>query len=105
MDTEKLYILLKELEKPVAYDHFINNASSEVVPPFIIYREQAPDNTKADNVVYYSNKSYLIDLVTAKKDTALEEALENKLNENDIPWEKSEAFIDSEQIYQISYFI
>ena len=44
-----------------------------------------------------------MELNTDKKDPELEEKLEDILTTNEIPWEKSEVWIDSEKMYEVLY--
>lgn len=104
MKHKELLSLLKQIEIPVAYDHFPNNKKME--PPFMTYREQSPDNFKADNKNYASFFNYQIELVTVKKDTELENKISDLLTTNDIPYEKPDEIWDNdEKIYHIFYEI
>lgn len=101
MTNKEIFELLKTLGMLVAYDHF----DRKVEPPFIIYRDDTPETFKADDKVYKKINSYIIDLITDKKDVELEETLETLLNDNCIPYDKTSDFIDDEKIYQIEYTI
>lgn len=104
MKHKDLKKLLDQVEIPVAYDHFPDNKKMD--PPFMAYREQSPDNFKADNKVYVSFFNYEIELVTVKKDVELEEKISNLLTKNNIPYEKSDEVWDNdEKIYHIFYEI
>lgn len=104
MKHKELFELLKAIKIPVAYDHFDDNKS--LIPPFMAYREQSMDNFKADNKNYYSEKHFEIEVVTSKKDVALEESIEELFNNNDISFEKSDEIWDKEEkIYHIFYEI
>ena len=104
MKHKDLFKLLKELNIPVAYDHFENNKDLE--PPFLAYREQVSDNFRADNIVYSAFLNYQLELVVSKKDVDLENKISNLLTENEIPYEKLDEVWDSnERIYHIFYEI
>lgn len=85
----------------VAYDHFRDKTH----PPFILFRNTDTTTYKADNKVFFQVNQYIVDLVTELKNPELEAKLEQVLNNNELPYDKEEDFIDSEQIYQIRYFI
>ncbi len=102
MEETELYNLLVTLNYPVAYDHFDKPVTQR---PFLLYRNDSPETFNADNKTYYKCNHYIIDLITDKKDVVVEKSLEALLNNNNLPYEKEEDFIDSEKIYQISYFI
>ncbi len=101
MTHVKLFNALKEINIPVAYDHF----DSPVTPPFIVYRESNFEGFYADDVNYYDLDNFEIELVTKTKDLALETLVSNKLKENDIPYIKSSIWDNSEKIYHIIYEI
>lgn len=104
MKHKELFDLLKMINIPVAYDHFDDNKS--LVPPFMAYREQLPDTFNADNKNYFLNRHFEIELITLKKDVELEERIEELLNNNDIPFDKTEELWDKEEkIYHIFYEI
>lgn len=101
---KELYQLLKTLKIPVTYDHF--NDDKDIFPPFTAYREQRPDVFNADdkNLIKFNN--FEIELVTDKKDIELEEAIETLLNNNEIPFDKSdETWDNDEKTYHVFYEI
>lgn len=101
MSNKEIYNLLKNMNLEVAYDHFNN----KIEPPFIIYVDDDPDTFKADDKVYKKINNYSVYLVTSKKDVLLEEQLEELFDNNHIPYDKTQSFIDDERIYQIEYTI
>ena len=99
-----IYDLLETLNIPVAYDHFDSN--KQVIPPFVAYREIAPDTFKADGKTYYRPYDFEIELVTEIKNPTLEETIENLLTNNNIPYDKEDDIWDEdEKIYHIFYEI
>ncbi len=101
---KKIYDLLCQLEIPVAYDHFATNKNIE--PPFIAYREIPEDTFKADGKTYYRDYSFEIEMVTIKKDIALQKKLEELLDSNNIPYDIGDEVWDSdEKIYHNYYEI
>lgn len=104
MEHKDIYDLLKTLNIPVAYNHF--DVSLNVVPPFVAYRETAPETFKADGKTYYRPYEFEIELVTEKKDVALEKTIEELLNINSIPYDKlDEVWDEDEKIYHNFYEI
>lgn len=103
MNEKELYELLQELNIPVAYNHFV--AEDNITPPFILYRNDTANNLKADDKTYFKQHEYIIDLVTDTKDTVKEGLLEDLLDNNNVPYDKEEDYIEGEKIYQIRYFI
>lgn len=104
MTLNELYEALLDLKIPVAYDHFEQYPTEKVVPPFVVYRCTDPTTVKAEDITFYKHNNYIIDLVTDKKDTELEEALEQILTNNEMPYDVEETYIDNERIYQVRYY-
>lgn len=105
MEESNLFLILKSIGIPVAYDHFINTNLENIAPPFILYRNDDASHFKADDQVFFMNKEYIVELVTDKKDINLEQTLESVLATNYLPFDKTETYIESEDIYQVTYFI
>lgn len=104
MKHKEVYDMLKTLNIPVAYDHLDSN--KQINPPFIVYRELAPDTFKADGITYYRPYEFEIELVTEKKDVLLEGQVETLLTENNIPYDMdNELWDDDEKIYHNFYEI
>lgn len=104
IEHKDLFDLLKTLDIPVAYDHF--DSDKQVSVPFLAYREQDLDTFRADGITYYQFYNYEIELITAKKEVALERRLEGLLTNNKIPYDKTEEVWDNdEKIYHIFYEI
>lgn len=104
MEHKDLCILLKTLNIPVAYNEF--DSDKQVNPPFIAYRETSPDTFKADGITYYRPYNFEIELVTIKKDIALQKQLEGLLTDNNIPYDvDSEVWDNEEKIYHNFYNI
>ena len=93
--------MLRTINISVAYDHFILSDAERIEPPFILYKNADSPRFKADDQVYFKTKQYQVDLVTDYKDIDLEDILEEVFEENHIPWDKMEVYIDSEKIFQV----
>lgn len=104
MNYKDLYDILKTLNIPVAYDHF--NSNKEVAIPFLVYREITPETFKADGVTYYRPYEFEIELITEKKEIALQSQLEELLTTNKIPYDiGDEVWDNDEKIYHNFYEI
>lgn len=85
----------------VAYRSFpVGNAPE---PPFICYLETGSNNAFADNRVYKKINGIEIELYSENKDTLSEERIESVLDENMLPWEKDEDYIESERMLRVTY--
>ena len=104
MKHKEIYDLLKTLNIPVAYDHF--NSDKQINPPFIVYRELQVDTFKADNKTFYRPYDFEIELITITKNVALQEQIEELLDNNNIPYDTStEIWDEDEKIYHNFYEI
>ena len=101
MDEATLFTLLKTIGLPVAYHHF----TSPPTPPYIVYLFSYSANFGADNKVHGKVNNYQVELYTKTKDPAAEALLEGLFDANDIYWDKTETYIDSEGLYQVLYEI
>ena len=101
MDEAALFALLKTTNLPVAYHHFTSPPS----PPYVVYLFAYNTNFGADNKVYSGAKNFQVELYTKTKDPASEALFESLFNANDIYWEKTETYIESEGLYQVLYEI
>lgn len=101
MTLPELYQILRATGFPVAYSHFDEIPSI----PFITYHEDISNNFHADNRTYLPIKGINIELYTNKKDLAAEETLVALLNANELAYETSEVYIESERMYQKTYYI
>ena len=98
---EELLQILSEPQIPFAYHHFAEGESPE--PPFICYLLPGSNNFSADGKVYYKINEVHIELYTDLKDLAVEQQLEDVLDEHGIFYNKSETWIESEKLYEVLY--
>ncbi len=101
MDEATLFAMLKTTGLPVAYHHF----ESPPTPPYIVYLFSYSSNFGADNKVHSQADNYQVELYTTIKDPVREKLIEDLFDEHDIYWEKTETFIESEDLYQVLYEI
>lgn len=104
MKLTELKLMLEATGFPVAYSHF-EEAENEPLPqpPFLIYLVAYSSNFMADNIVHKPIENVQIELYTNKKDLESESVVEAILNDNEMPYATTEAFIESEQVYQKIY--
>lgn len=98
---EELLQILSETQIPFAYHHFAEGESPE--PPFICYLLPGSNNFSADGKVYYKINEVHIELYTDLKDLAVEQQLEDVLDEHGIFYNKSETWTPSEKLYEVLY--
>lgn len=93
--------MIESIGLPFTYDSFPNNIAP--IPPYIVFNYPQNDDFGADNTNYVSIDVLNIELYSASKDFANEQAIESVLNQNGFYYEKSEAYIRSENLFQITY--
>jgi len=87
---------------PYAYHHFEEGSGQQ--PPFITFYYQGDNDFIADNINYQAIRPLTIELYTDNKDFALEAAVESVLTAHDLAFSRTEVFIDSEQMYMVTYY-
>ena len=104
MTLAELYTMLNSITEftgKVAYRAF--KKGMVPAPPYICYLATQTDNFKADNKVYHVIQGVDIELYAEKKDTVSEALIEAALDTNNIVWEKYEDYIETENMYMITY--
>ena len=98
---DELMEIMKETGLPFAYDHFAEGESPD--PPFITFLLPGSNNFAADGRVYMKINEVHIELYTDEKNPETEALVEDVLDEHEIFYEKTEAWIESEKLYEILY--
>lgn len=98
---EKIAVILEQIGLSFAYDHFAEGESPD--PPFICYLIPNSDNFSADGRAYYKINEIHIELYTDCKDLSAEQQVEAVLDEHGIFYEKTEVWIESENLYEVLY--
>ena len=101
MSFEKIVEMFMAIGLPFAYHHFAEGESPD--PPFIVYLSPGSHNFGADGKVYFKAKELDIELYTEKKDPELEEQVENILDAAGLFYDKTEVFIETENLYEVLY--
>ena len=97
MTTSQIAALIASIGLPSAYDHFPEKSAPDL--PFICFRYDQQNNFNADNTTRQKIVSLSVELYTANKDITSENAVEAVLVANDMPYTKTETYIDSEKLY------
>ena len=102
MSEKEIYLILQELEIPVAYDHFIKSQN----PPFMAYRMVPADTFDADDKTYYKSNNFQIEIVTETHDVNILHQIEELLDTHNIPYTSDdEVWDDDEKIFHNYYYI
>ena len=102
MTRDEVSEMLKRVGIPTAYYQFDEGTGQQ--PPFICFYYPGINAFNADDANYYAVDQLTIELYTAEKDFELEASLEAVLTAHDLPFEKLEAYIGSENMFQITYY-
>ena len=98
---DELLQMLSEIQIPFAYHHFAEGEAVE--PPFICYLIPGSNNFSADGKAYHKINEVHIELYTDLKDLAVEQQVEDVLDEHEIFYNKSGVWIQSEKLYEVLY--
>ena len=101
MTHQEVLEMMDEMKLPYAYHHFVEGESPD--PPFLVFLYPNSDNFAADGMVYFKVNRLNIELYTDLKDVELEETVEAVLDKHGIFYEKSEVWIESENLYEVLY--
>ena len=93
--------LVTSIGLPCAYDHFAEGESPD--PPFVVFLLPGTNNFMADGEVYEQVTEVSIELYTDLKMPPLEERVEDILRTHEIPWDKTEVWIEDEKMYEVRY--
>lgn len=93
--------IMREIGFPFAYHHFAEGESPN--PPFLLFLTPASSNFAADGKTYFKANEIHIELYADYKNPVLEEQVEAVLDRHGIFYNKTEAFIESEQLYETLY--
>ena len=101
MTHQEIIEMMNEVKLPYAYHHFVEGESPD--PPFLVFLYPGSDNFAADGKVYFKVNRLNIELYADLKDVELEETVEAVLDEHGIFYEKSEVWIETENLYEVLY--
>ena len=99
MTAQELFEILKKTGYPTRYSHF----SQAQKPPFIAFLSNFSNNFFADNKTFKNINHWQIELYTETKDVEAEAKVEEALS--DFCWDKTEVFLNDENVFQIIYEI
>lgn len=98
---DKLLSIISEIALPSAYDHFAEGEAPQL--PYLLYLIPANNNFAADNRAYFKVNEVHIELYTDRKDLSAEQQVEAVLDRHSIFYDKSEVWIESEQLYEVLF--
>lgn len=100
MTYKQISDMIEGFGLPFAYYEF---PETQEAPPFICFLFPDSDDLLADNTNYAKIRPLSIELYTDNKDFALEQRIEAALNDAGLAFTRSEIYIDSERMFQVTY--
>lgn len=101
MSIDEIKQMLDEMGIEYRYHHF--ETEDAIAPPFLIWILPESNNFMADGITYRGIQELDLELYTDNKNFVLEKTVENILNIHEIPWNKKEIYIESENMYEVLY--
>lgn len=101
MTYEQVSAMAEETGLPVAYDHFAEGESPD--PPFLVFLFPHTDHFYADGKVYMKIQSLHFELYTERKQPDVEAVVEAVLYRHGMVYDKTEVWIETEQLYEVLY--
>lgn len=95
------FYLDKENNIKIPYSHY--DFDREVEPPHLMSTEIDSNNFLADNKIYYKKSNARLELTTDTRDRELEKRVEKEIL-YDIIWSREVTYIQSEKVWNVSYF-
>lgn len=93
--------MVEEIGLSFNYYQFPPNEAPE--PPFLLFYYPGSADFIADNKNYTGITALRLELYTNEKDFTSEAAVETVLQAAEIPYQKTEMYIDSEQLFEVVY--
>ena len=93
--------MIETIGVPYAYYQFTNGTA--VPCPFVCFYFEGSNDLAADNTNYQRIRPLSVELYTDNKDFALEQAVENVLNQNGLVYSREETYLDSEHMNMVTF--
>lgn len=101
MTYQEVAEMVEQFGIPFAYYSFPNEKAPPL--PYCVYYYPNRDDMVADNENYVKIESLIIEVYTEVKDLTLERTIESILKANKIVYDKTETFINKENMFQCFY--
>lgn len=102
MKLDDIVSMIEEIGIPCAYRAFEENENAPA-PPFICYLFPNSDSEQADNVNFAKIEELDIELYSSYKDFDLEQSIEQKLTQNELPFVREETYLADEKVYMTTF--
>lgn len=105
MTRKELEDILVSTGLPTVFYSFKASGKEVALLPYIVYLTPSTENFGADNKVYKKTTNYNIELYSEEKDEQSEQKIEDVLDTASIFYNKTEAYIEKEEFYEVLYRI
>lgn len=103
MTYQQISKMIEDIGLPFAYYSFPEEQAPAL--PYLVFYYPDYDDLGADNINYQTIANLNIELYTSNKDFATESSVETALTNAGLYFQKSETYIESEQMYEVLYQI
>lgn len=93
--------MLAQTKLPATYYSWPEKQAPQL--PYLVWYLPSSDNFAADDKVYKHIETLNVELYTENKDFAAEKVVEDVLDANNMVWERTESYIESELMYEVLY--
>lgn len=101
MTYKEVASMVESIGVPYAYYQFSKDTARPC--PFICFYFDSSNDFLADGTNYQPIRSLTIELYTDAKDFALEQTVEDTLNNHGLVFYRLESYIDSEKMYMVTF--
>ncbi len=101
MNLQEFKCILDKMNLPVAYREWQVGQVPSL--PYLLFYEKGTINLSADNISYYKQKEIVVELYTHTKNMREEGNLEKLLDEEKLPFESYESYLETEKMYLKAY--
>lgn len=98
---EEIEEMLSRMGIPFRYYMFEEREA--VGPPFMVWYLPESENIYADGAVYLKKCRLNLELYSDSKDFGLEQRVERELRRDGFAWEKTEDYLEDEEMYEVLY--
>lgn len=103
MKFKDINTMMGEIAASVGCDYAYHHFEEAKQPPYMVFYIPSEDKYVADSINYASVKNLTIELYTDNKEPLLEAKIETILTEHELPFDKSEVYINDEHMYEQIY--
>lgn len=105
MTYEDIDLMMQDIAQTIGcgYSYYTNNEAKVVKAPFLLFDYPDRDDMSADNKNYVKKQNLNIEYDSHNRDLNKETLIESKLTGYGFFYSKTDAYIDSENVYETLY--